>query len=90
MSISDNQNAEIFMVKVNCDGGTYTADVQRLSYFSDMSQYHEISVVKRTTGEYIDIYVKAFSNHFAWNALSYSSNCVLIFKSIIRKTTAGY
>ena len=77
MSISDNQNAEIFMIKVNCDGGTYTADVQRLSYFSDMSQYHEISVVKRTTGEYIDIYVKAFSNHFAWNALSYSSNCVI-------------
>ena len=77
MSISDNQNAEIFMVKVNCDGGTYTADVQRLSYFSDMSQYHEISVVKRTTGEYIDIFVKAFSNHFAWNALSYSSNCVI-------------
>ena len=77
MSISDNQNAEIFMIKVNCNGGTYTANVQRLSYFTDMTQYHEISVVKRTTGEYIDIYVKAFSNQFAWNGLAYSSNCTI-------------
>ena len=78
ISISYNSNSEIFAIKIYYSGNGYTADIQRLSHFSNNNndvKRHDIII--RNENNSIYICVKALSTQLSWNGLAYSSNCTI-------------
>ena len=78
ISISDNSNSEIFAIKIYYSGNGYTADIQRLSHFSNNNndvKRHDIII--RNDNNTIYICVNALSTQLSWNGLAYSSNCTI-------------
>lgn len=77
ISISYNSNSEIFAIKIYYSDKGYTADIQRLSHFSNNEGIKNHDIIIRDEKNIIYICVKALSTQLAWNGLAYSSNCTI-------------
>ena len=80
ISISDSSNSEIFAIKIYYSSNGYTADIQRLSHFSNNNtdvDRHDIIIRWDNNDNKIYICVNALSTQLSWNGLAYSSNCTI-------------
>ena len=77
LAISDENNTEIYSIRITYSSGAYTGEVYRLSYFHNATHQHKFVIHNRGNNT-VDIYMAdVIGTKFSWNGLAYSNKCII-------------